>query len=424
MPDRISFIENVSRPVDDQLRAELLAARVALRKDLAPRLEQLVVGETAATLQNLVGSFRLPRGDVVDVLPKIDVGLDWSEAVVQLLTIDTRISITGSRRSRATPKRNDLTSAIALEYARRLETALRHAGPIEVYERHHFLSRRPRGHLNISKWVRTALLDPTLFPVSVDELSGANDFSRALSVVAGQLSRSVPGGELSARLRRLQSAVIPGHATPSHAPPAVARRTLPAQWSTYRPAWDLAVALLRNQSVIGDAGRSIGLEVAIEPWPLLETLLTRALHALASDTGVNVVPKTKHPLLRHTDGSTATKVIPDGALRLDGKTVATFECKYTVPGATPEDGHAHQALATAAALGAPVAVLIYPNEEPARSYQVAGFHGHPATLVTVGLSMYSYRRETGDQERATLLRPILATIEPHSLDSIPSSKWI
>lgn len=420
MPDRITFKENVAQPVDDQLRAELLVGQVGLKKDLAPRLEQLVVGENTATLQNLVGSFRLPGGDVVDVLPKIDGGLDWSEAVVQLLSADTRISITGSRRSRATPKRNDLTSAIALEYARRLETALRHAGPIEVYERHHLLSRRPRGHLDISKWVRTALLDPARFPVSVDELSGANDFSRAFSVVAGQLGRSVPSGQLSARLRWLQSAVIPGQATPSHASSAVSRRTLPAQWSTYRPAWDLAVALLRNQSVIGDAGRSIGLEVAIEPWPLLETLLTRALHALALETGMDVVPKTKHPLLRRIDGSTATRVIPDGALQIGGRTVATFECKYTVPGATPRDSHAHQALTTAAALGSPAAVLVYPNDEPACSYRVTGFQGHPASLITVGLSMFSYRRTSGDKERANLLRQVLAiAIEDRDLDSRP-----
>jgi hypothetical protein len=420
MPDRISFKENVTQPVDDVLRAELLAARVALRKDLAPRLEQLVVGENTATLQNLVGSFRLPRGDVVDVLPKVDGGRDWSEAVVQLLTADTRISITGSRRSRATPRRNDLTYAIALEYARRLEMAIRHAGPIEVYERHHLLSHRLRGHLNVSKWMRTALLDPTRFPVSVDELSGANDFSRALSVVAGQLGRSIPSGELSAQLRRLQSEVIPGQATPSHAPSAVSRRMLPAQWSTYRPAWDLAVALLRNHSIIGDAGRSIGLEVAIEPWPLLETLLTRALHGVARDTGMDVAPKTNHPLLRRMDGAIATRVVPDGALQFEGRTVATFECKYTVPGATPRDSHAHQALATAAALGAPVAVLVYPNDEPALSYRVEGFQGRPANLITVGLSMYSYRRTSGDEDRAALLRQVLnISAKDRDLDTHP-----
>jgi len=120
------------------------------------------------------------------------------------------------------------------------------------------------------------------------------------------------------------------------------------------------------------------------------------------------VPKTNHPLLRRMDGSTATKVVPDGALQFEGSTVATFECKYTVPGATPRDSHAHQALATAAALGAPVAVLVYPNDEPPRSYQVAGFQRHPANLITVGLSMYSYRRASGDEDRAVLLQQVLA----------------
>jgi hypothetical protein len=128
---------------------------------------------------------------------------------------------------------------------------------------------------------------------------------------------------------------------------------------------------------------------------------------LFADTGMSVVPKTNHSLLRHPDGSTATKVIPDGALQLNGRTVATFECKYTIPGTTPKDRHAHQTLSTAAALGAPTAVLVYPNDQPPTNYRVTGFHGHPANLVTVGLSMYSYRRASGDEDRAALLKQVL-----------------
>jgi hypothetical protein len=279
-----------------------------------------------------------------------------------------------------------------------------------VYERRHLISRRPRGHLQISKWIRSAAVEPTRYPISVDELSVTNDFARALSVVAGQLSRSVPVGELSARLRQLQVAVMPGEATPSYASPAVAHRALPTQWASYRPAWDLVVSLLRDHSIVGDPGRSIGLEVAVEPWPLLETVLTRSLNTLAPEMGLKVAPKSGYPLLRNLDGSTATRVVPDGALQLGERTVATFECKYTVPGPTPKDSHAHQALSTAAALGAPMAVLIYPNDEPAHKYQVAGFAGKPTTLVTLGVSMYSYRRDIGDVSRAAVIRQLLASV--------------
>ena len=413
----LTFVENVALSVSDRHRSELVAASKVLRRDLAPRLSQIALGDGTVTLQNLVGSFRLGWDNAVRVSPKIGQVSGWSDAVVQLLEPTTRISVTGSRRSSTSPRPHDLTAALALEFARRLERAVRQAGPIEVYERHDLSTRRPNGHLNISRWVRGAILDPATFPVSRDELSSANDFTRGLSVVAGQLSRSAVSSDLSSRLRRLQSAVIPGHPLPIHVSPSIARRALPAQWAKYRPAWDLAAALLRNHSVFGDPGRSIGLEVAVEPWPLLETLLSRTLATLSALNPLYVVPKSQHSLLHHKDGSVATSVIPDGALRSDnGKVIATFECKYTAPRQTPLDSHVHQALTTAAALEAPIAVLVYPNDEPPKTYSIPSFHGRPATLVTVGLSLFSYTRGSGEVERATLIRSIL---DDHQLMPTP-----
>ncbi|RFA06665.1 hypothetical protein B7R21_19065 [Subtercola boreus] len=407
MADDLAFVENVPRGVSNRYRGELIAASEVLKRDLAPRLGQLALGDGSATFRNLVGSFRLTSGDVVEVSPKVGSDGNWSDSVVQLLEPTTRISVTGSRRSRSSPRPHDLTAALALEFARRLERALRQSGPIEVYERRHFSTRRPNGRLNISKWVRGAILDPSLFPVSRDELSSSNDFTRGLSVVAGQLSRSAVSADLSSRLRRLQTAVIPGHPVPTHVSPTVAQRVLPAQWAKYRPAWDLAAALLRNHSVVGDPGRSIGLEVAIEPWPLLETLLGRALAALSGVGPLSVIPKSTHPLLLLTNGSTATNVIPDGALQQEnGQVVATFECKYTVPRRTPKDSHVYQALTTAAALGAPLAVLIYPTDEPPTNYTVS-YQGQPATLVTAGLSLFSYQKGSGDLARAATIQNIL-----------------
>lgn len=407
MPPGLVFRENEPKEVDTRTRDEISTAIKDLRRELAPRLRQLTTGDGLATFHNLVGSFRLPRGDVVEVSPKGLSVTGWSDAVVQLLEPSTRISITGSRRSRSAPRANDLTAAVALEYSRRLDRAIRLAGPIEVYERRHLLTRRPNGHLDVTKWVKESIVDPTIFPISRDDLSGGNDFTRGLSIVAGQLSRSAVGGELSSKLRRLQTAVLPGHPIPSHVHSAVARRQLPTQWSVYRPAWNLATAILRNQSLVGDPGRSFGLEVAVEPWPLLETLLARTLRIVAEKTDAKPVRKSTHPLLMRPEDTTALSVIPDGVLEVDGKVVVTFECKYTVPRATPKEDHAHQALSTAAALEAPLAILVYPNAEPPKAYEVVGFHGYPATLLTMGLSLYEYVRGEGERVRAETLMHLL-----------------
>ncbi|MFJ3490682.1 hypothetical protein [Leifsonia aquatica] len=274
---------------------------------------------------------------------------------------------------------------------------------MDVYERHQMSSRRLRGKLNVTSWVKSAVFDPTVFPLSRDDMTVANDFTRGVSLVAGWLARALPGGQIASRLRRLQTAVIPGHAVPTYVDPAVALRPLPNQWRSYKPAWDIAAPLLRNRSAIGDPGRAAGLEVAVEPWPLLETLLTRSLKAIERERdGYAFGKKRNHSLLvqgsKHRLG-----VEPDGMLLFEGSVAATFECKHTVSGPTPSEAHAHQALATAAAVGSPVSVLVYPGDEPVTTYEVVGFYGAPACLVTVGLSLFSYVRGSGDSQCADLL---------------------
>lgn len=184
------------------------------------------------------------------------------------------------------------------------------------------------------------------------------------------------------------------------------------QWAKYKPAWDIAAPLLRHRSVVGDPGRATGLEVSVETWLLLETALTRALRALASGPGnFEAVPKGKYPLLKQGT-ETKLRVEPDGLLRKNGTVVASFECKYTLPGETPSEDHSHQALATAAAVSSPLSVLVYPGPQPARRYAVAGFQDMPRELVTVGLDLFAYRRGVGDVERANRIARILATREP------------
>lgn len=409
MSERLSFREFEPSRVASHRRDGVLRATVALGEQLKPTLKQVAVDGDTITLSNVVGGFALPNGDVVEVAPKV-VADDWTTAVIHLLSPDTRLAVVGSQRSRSSQRRDDLSAALALEYARRLERAMRREGPLQAYERKHHVSRRWSGRLDVTRWMRGVGLDPARFPMSRDELSVGNDFTRGMSVVAGLLSRSAAGGELASRLRRLQAAVVVGQPLPSFVNPSVGRRRIPAQWTAYEPAWAIAAPLLRTRSVIGDPGHATGLEVAVEPWPLLETLLERALTALVnSDRTLQLEPKRAHPLLLNiTTGAPSQRVEPDGLLRWsDGGVAATFEAKYSAA-ASPSREHVFQALTTAAALDSPLSVLVYPGSTAPEVFDVIGVGGRPARLASIGLELFSYRRGTGDAQRAAKLRGLLS----------------
>ena len=377
---------------------------------LRPQWPQVSRNGRVVEVKNLIGSVRLDDGTVLEVQPKVPVGSDWPNAVVQLLDENSRISVTGSQRSRLGDSRQDLTAVIAFEFARRLERALARDGPLQVFERIKFQSRRLNGQLDASQYARNAWRDPILFPVARDELTAANDFARGLSVVAHGFRRSVDDPVLSAKLRRLETAILPGLPSPSHIDPAVATRRLPAQWANYRPAWDIAAAVLRNRSVVNDPGHLTGLEVAVEPWPLLETLLERTLKAVEKTcTTLRYRPKKKYPLLAmgNTDIGFVT---PDGVLEYtDGTVAATFEAKYTRSSAHPAENHRYQALATAAALRSPLSLLVYPGSTEPRVYDVYGFSGYPMKLATIGLNLYDYKRDNGADSRAAAINQLLTT---------------
>lgn len=349
-----------------------------------------------------------PDGTVLEVEPKVPVGSTWPHAVVQLLSESSRISVTGSQRSRQGDARHDLTGVIAYEYVRRLERALLKDGPPQVFERQRHVSCRLNSRLDVGAYTRNAWRDPILFPVQRDELTVANDFARGLSLVSRAFRRSVLDSALAARLLRLESAVMPGHPLPEHINPSIAARRMPAQWANYRPAWDIAAAVLRNRSIINDPGHSIGLEVAVEPWPLLETLLEHSLDAVErASMGMVFGVKKKYPILKMGD-SVAGEVEPDGILRNGtGRVAAMYEAKHTLPGLHPRDEHRYQALATAAVLHSPIAVLVYPGTESPRIYDVQGFNGQPAQLATIGLDLYGYERTSGAGNRAMAILELL-----------------
>lgn len=418
MTERLQLLEYEQVRVDALRLQALREGAAQLKAQLRPTIDQFRADAHNVSFGNVVGSFSLPSGDVVEVAPKVQAQA-WTTAVIHLLSDETRLAITGSQHSRPSDRSDDLTGALALEYARRLERALRKDGPMMVYERRDEFTRRWRGRLNLTAWARTSALDPTRFPMSRDELSVLNDFTRGLSVVAGLLSRSAAGSEVASRLRRLQNLVIPGFPVPAFVNPAVAHRRLPAQWSGFAPAWDIASSILRSKSIVGDPGRANGLEVAVEPWRLLETLLQRALSSLAAvESDIFVEPKTEHPLLvDRADAGGARhdhfprSVEPDGLLRRsDGRVVASFEAKYAT---RPKREHIYQTLTTAAALTSPIACLIYPWAEPPRRFDVKGFYGHPQSLVTIGVDLFGYRRGASDLALATELGMLIGLRPDH-----------
>lgn len=417
MESRLRLREHEGRMLGRDGGSMVVDAVQGLAAVLQPRIAQVVRTDSLVEVRNLIGSVRMSDGTVLEVEPKVQVDDAWPHAVVQLLGEDSRISVTGSQRSRQGDAHQDLTAVIAFEYARRLDRALSKDGPLQVFERREHTSRRLNGQLEIGTYTRNAWRDPTLFPIRRDELTVANDFARGLSLVSHAFRQSVTDRALASKLLRLESAVIPGHAMPAYLNPAAAGRRMPAQWANYRPAWDIAAAVLRNRSIINDPGHSVGLEVAVEPWPLLETLLERSLKAVERESpGLTWIPKQTYPILK-LGTTSAGEVEPDGVLQDGaGKVVATFEAKYTAPSAHPKAEHRYQALATAAVLHSPLSVLVYPGTNAAKIYDVQGFNGQPAQLATIGLDLYTYKRESGDATRARRITELLTAAAHSSAD--------
>jgi hypothetical protein len=126
---------------------------------------------------------------------------------------------------------------------------------------------------------------------------------------------------------------------------------MPMQWAGYQPSWDIAATVLRNKSVVGDPGTVNGLEVAVEPRPLLEALLACVLwtFAHASSGGYEFVAKQEYSVLTHEDGAGSGRTVPDRSVEPDGLLVRSslpaisFEAKYTAIASPPEREHVFQA---------------------------------------------------------------------------------
>lgn len=412
--EALTFTEWRSESLSSNDIAEVRTAIGGLREVLKPRFSQFrLQPDGRVALGNLLGSTGLPSGRALRVDPPHTTNERWPDAIVQLLNANTRIAVSSSRRSSHSPPRSDLTTAVAAEYANRLQSALAASGPIEAYQRERLTLRRLRGHLRVSDWVRTSVLHPNHFPIERDSFTTSNDFSRALAKVADLLAVSSRQASIAMRLRGIERQLLPGAPSPTNLNPFIANKPLPPQWRHYQPAWDIAAAILKNRSVVGDPGTIHGLEVAVEPWPLLETLLERTLTALAkrSDGLYQVAEKTTHSLISDSRTNAGQSVIPDGLLmRSPGVPTISFEAKYTSDSAKPDRDHTFQTLATAGSLRTAIAVLVYPGDQEPCVYDVSGFSAGPRFLVTIGLSLFTYERGAGDHTRAQRLEAVLADL--------------
>jgi hypothetical protein len=293
---------------------------------------------------------------------------------------------------------------------------LQRDGPIQLIEREFKTLPYLKGKLRTTTWLRKAMWEPHRLPVTFDQLTPDNDFSRGLARVAELLARATVSPEVKSVLLKAVRELRPGHGEEVAVSKTIANRRLPSQWSIYEPAWSIAAAVLAERFLIGSAGQYQGLSVAVEAWPLLERLLARSLSAtvhLAAKAGMRLTAPSKfRTTLLDRPGGSASKshaVEPDGRLVVEGKTVATFEAKYKRRPENrdwPAREDIYQAITTAAACGARMAVLVYPEEFPTAWWRIRGFDGYPEHLAAVGLGLFSYRVGAGDDERGRKLLEI------------------
>lgn len=393
-------------------QAVLLREAVSrLHAQLRPSFSMLYEGAGQFRLHNIVGTVELGMGSLIRIAPKVHSGGDWGAAVLSLLTGEERIAPGGERPADVSGVHTRLVDAIADAYAARLERAYRQDGPLLTMERREFVSTSLAGKLLASQWARTAAWRPHLFPVSRTVVSHENPYSRLLLEVAAAL-QSVASAKTRLRLIAVaRDLSLGGMASGRGSLPTV--RQLPSQWAAYKPAWSLAIAVATRTSLFGPSGRHTGLSLALEAWPLMETMLSRMLRDVA--TCGRGLGRTFHHqsqgnvrLLtsRGASGSASFKVKPDGRLYEDGKLVACFEAKYAALDGLPAREHIYQAVTTASACRAPVVVLVYPGSHEPQVWSLNQPSGGPQHLVVLGVDLFQWPVVPA-QERGEVLLNLL-----------------
>lgn len=419
-------IEGEPFTLEPRLANTLTMAAARLQQSLRPRFRILTTDAGTFTINGVVGAIDL-GGVILQVSPKTSPNEDWISAALDLLIGSDRVDAAGERAAGLSRQRRDIIEVLGAIYAARIEKAFRRDGPIVVMDRQSAILPQLKGKLDSTRWVRGAILHPHKFPVTFSALTTNNSFNATLSVAAELLSKAVRAPETRGRLLSAARALKPQSSF--FMPAAALQHHVPPQWASYAPAWSVALAVLKQRSLLGVQGRHLGVSIAIEAWPLLERLLGRSLAAASylfqqGGRGVDVAPKMSSILLHKSvvSAHTPRTVVPDGLLVENGLAIASFEAKYKRRGsAWPDREDIYQSLATAAACGSPLAVLVYPEEFSPVIWPVNGMHGHPMYLAAIGLDLFSYRQGAGDIARGKLLIDLMAQAQQAHLSGIITS---
>lgn len=415
--DKITVREGQPINVDVDTAQAIRRRLIALKAELQPTIDFLAGGEAQPVVQNLIGSVQVTPTLVLDVEPKTEPGQDWTAAVFDLL-VSEKVNFEAYTKEAEKASRHVLPDAFARLYADQLAAAVRREGPLAVMVQVRTAPSRLSGRLDVTRWVTSNFLRPQVFPQQETVLTVDNPYTSAMAWVAEALAVRCSDPRIASRLRSVARTLRPGLRTHTNVDPGIALRDVPPQWRAYRPAWITTCAVLARISPIHRSGFLEGLGLAVEPWPLLETLLHRSLHAAARQgegEGLQLTARghSTHRLLDVRKGKVKSvpldrihrsrAVEPDGSLSLNGELIATFEAKYARP-TGPESIRTHifQAMSTAAAVGSPLSVLVYPERSEPVVWGVHGFDHKPDRVVALGLDMFGYRRGKGDAVRGRL----------------------
>lgn len=428
---RLSVIEGQTISVGSTEATAIRKRLAELQKELRPRFP-FVSGDIYPKVMNLIGTVQVSKDLVLDIKPKVYAGQNWTRALAELMTTE-RAHLGGEQEKSEWTARNAIPEILAATYARQLTTAVRQEGPLTLIRSQNETQGRLAGKLDISRWVISRISSPHLFPQATSRLSADNQFTAAMAWVANVLEKQTKDLAVRSLLQSAARELRPGLPPHIQINKDVASAEIPAQWSAaYNPAWSTARSVLRQISAIHRHGSLHGFSIALEPWPLLETALTRAVQSAveqAVQRGVYLHSPPGRPqetFLQTRDRNTNIPlnrvhtnraVEPDALIYLGERVAATFEAKYNYASQESTRHHFFQTLTTAAAFNAPLSVIVYPEKSEPIAWDVKGFDGTPLRIVALGLDMFDYKRGRGDRERGALLLNLVLGV--HGLDANP-----
>ncbi|QOS67358.1 hypothetical protein GS424_012635 [Eggerthella guodeyinii] len=391
----------------EELRDELDKASSIIRPSIPLYCESL----HSFQIQNMIGVLSLKDGTLIEIAPKIQAS-SWEQAVLGLIDSKTRFYISTTKRaSREQDFRPTLTEVLAMAYSNLLHRAVLKEGPMLSYERERRSSSKLSGRLNLSKWIARASIDPAHFDITKDELKSDNEFSRAMCAVAERILTSNVTPATKRHLQRAIREMRPDCPRSFSANSSITERLFPEQWPGYRQAWEMASAFIRGGLFkSGSFGTEFGVEVAVEPWPMLETLLERCLKWICSEA--HYADRYETQKSRRILKGCNRSVKPDGLLIRNGKIIACIDAKYKTSKLLRDD--LYQAIATAATFKAPISILVYPDDAPMQLYPTT-ISDHPKAVATVGINMFSYSIAANLENHAIGIMQALEAVNPSNI---------